>query len=79
MSQHPLRPLDAAEVQASVALLKTLPTFTASSTRIVSIMLREPAKEVVLKWSENKCANGNTATAVPVVPFPVKEIFKYFE
>ena len=58
MSNHPLRPLDSSEVQCAVCLLKTLPHFT-PKTRIVSIMLKEPAKELVLKWSESEADGAN--------------------
>jgi primary-amine oxidase len=51
MQAHPLEPLDAAEVQQAVALLKKLPDFNAT-TRIISIMLSEPAKSTVYAWPE---------------------------
>lgn len=54
---HPLEPLSAAEVAASVRLLKTAPAFT-SSTRIISIMLKEPPKDLVHGWP------GNPATTL---------------
>jgi primary-amine oxidase len=43
---HPLEPLDASEVAEVVRRLKTAAEFTAT-TRIISIMLKEPAKELV--------------------------------
>lgn len=43
---HPLEPLTAAEVDSAVLLLQTLPEFSAT-TRIISIMLKEPDKAVV--------------------------------
>ncbi len=46
---HPLEPLTAAEVQRAVELLGKLTSFT-PSTRIISIMLREPPKELVHGW-----------------------------
>jgi primary-amine oxidase len=46
---HPLEPLTAAEVQVAVKLLQAEPFFT-ESTRIISIMLHEPGKEVVYAW-----------------------------
>ena len=49
MNAHPLEPLTAAEVQLAVSLLKTLPSFNAS-TRIISIMLKEPPKSSVHTW-----------------------------
>jgi len=49
MNAHPLEPLTAAEVQLAVSLLKTLPSFNAS-TRIISIMLKEPPKSSVHAW-----------------------------
>uniref|UniRef100_A0A915DLB1 Amine oxidase n=1 Tax=Ditylenchus dipsaci TaxID=166011 RepID=A0A915DLB1_9BILA len=53
MSVHPLRPLDSSEVQAAVTLLKTLPNFT-PKTRIIWIMLKEPAKDLVYRWDDNQ-------------------------
>src|SRR3981081_2436796 len=52
IKRHPLEPLDAAEVQESVLLLKTLPEFT-PSTRIISIMLKERSKDCVHSWPGN--------------------------
>jgi primary-amine oxidase len=49
MSLHPLEPLSAAEVARAVALLKALPTFTLT-TRVISVMLREPDKSLVYEW-----------------------------
>lgn len=49
--QHPLEPLTTSEVQESVHLLKTLPDFS-SSTRIISIILKEPPKARVHAWPE---------------------------
>src|SRR5579859_6977097 len=48
---HPLEPLSAAEVAVSVELLKAHPVFT-PTTRIVSIMLREPDKALVHAWPQ---------------------------
>lgn len=62
MSRHPLEPLNAQEVDAAVALLKTVPEFN-NSTRIISIMLKEPAKETVHAWPSSP-ANGRHARAV---------------
>ncbi len=62
MSRHPLEPLNAEEVDAAVALLKTLPEFN-HSTRIISVMLKEPAKETVHAWPASP-ANGRGARAV---------------
>ena len=61
MAPHPLEPLSAAEVQASVDLLKKLPQFN-STTRVISIMLKEPAKELVYSWSGS--SPDREATAV---------------
>ena len=41
--------MSAAEIDASVHLLKKLPQFN-STTRVISIVLREPAKELVYSW-----------------------------
>ncbi len=46
---HPLEPLSAVEVEGAVALLRTLPEFT-SATRVISVMLKEPPKELVHDW-----------------------------
>jgi len=46
---HPLEPLSAPEIAEAVRLLKSNPVFTAT-TRIISIMLREPRKSVVYDW-----------------------------
>jgi primary-amine oxidase len=54
MPSHPLQPLISSEIQAAVKLLQALPSFT-STTRIVSVMLKEPAKELVYAWP-----NGQT-------------------
>lgn len=49
MSTHPLEPLSAPEIQAAVRLLQSQPSFT-RMTRIISIMLKEPAKALVYAW-----------------------------
>jgi primary-amine oxidase len=49
MSLHPLQPLSATEVQHAVDLIKKLPNFN-PSTRIISIILREPEKSFVYAW-----------------------------
>lgn len=46
---HPLEPLSAAEVATAARLLKNMPEFTAT-TRVISIMLKEPAKQLVHAW-----------------------------
>ena len=46
---HPLEPLSAAEIEASVQLLKKLPQFN-ENTRIISIALKEPLKDSVYRW-----------------------------
>jgi primary-amine oxidase len=46
-----LEPLRAAEVERAVACLRTLPEFTAS-TRVISVMLKEPAKSFVHAWPD---------------------------
>ena len=62
MPFHPLQPLSAAEVAQAVALLRTLATFTAT-TRVISIMLREPDKTLVYNWTGNE-APAREAEAV---------------
>ena len=49
MPLHPLEPLTAAEVSASVRLLKAQPSHT-PTTRFISIMLHEPAKQAIAGW-----------------------------
>jgi len=46
---HPLEPLSASEVAEAVRLLRTASVYTAT-TRVISIMLKEPAKELVHAW-----------------------------
>ena len=53
MPLHPLEPLAASEVMQAVSLLKTLPGFT-PTTRIISIMLREPTKTAIYEWNETE-------------------------
>lgn len=51
MPVHPLEPLSPAEVEASVRLLRSMPEFT-PTTRVISIMLKEPRKTAVHAWPE---------------------------
>jgi primary-amine oxidase len=51
MPSHPLQPLVSSEIQTAVKLLQALPSFT-PATRIISIMLKEPAKELVYTWPD---------------------------
>jgi primary-amine oxidase len=53
MPSHPLQPLISSEVQTAVKLLQALPSFT-PTTRIISIMLKEPAKELVYAWPDGQ-------------------------
>jgi primary-amine oxidase len=53
MPLHPLEPLTASEIKQAVHLLKTLPIFT-PTTRIISIILREPEKSFVYEWQGEK-------------------------
>lgn len=48
---HPLEPLSGAEVESAVGLLRTLREFT-PDTRVVSVMLKEPAKNLVHSWPD---------------------------
>jgi primary-amine oxidase len=59
---HPLEPLTAAEVQTAVSLLQAYPSWT-PSTRIISIMLKEPSKRSVYAWPDTPALN-RIATAV---------------
>jgi primary-amine oxidase len=61
-SLHPLEPLSAAEVETSIQLLKKLAEFN-STTRIISIMLKEPSKDLVYRWP-NGPSPDREATAV---------------
>ncbi len=51
-TNHPLEPLTAQEIGNAVELLRAVPGFTAT-TRIISITLREPSKELVYAWSSS--------------------------
>jgi primary-amine oxidase len=62
VSLHPLEPLSAAEIETSVELLRSLPEFN-SATRIISIILKEPAKNLVYAWP-NSPTPAREATAV---------------
>ncbi len=64
LSRHPLEPLSAAEIATAVQILKSHPVFTPTS-RIVSVMLREPHKTKVLLWPE-KPSDERHALAVLV-------------
>jgi primary-amine oxidase len=61
-SLNPLEPLSAAEVEASIQLLTKLAEFN-STTRIISIMLKEPPKDLVYLWP-NGPSPDREATAV---------------
>jgi primary-amine oxidase len=47
--QHPLEPLTASEIKEAVRILRAVPSCTAS-TRVISIMLKEPPKRRVYEW-----------------------------
>ena len=49
MTIHPLEPLSAAEVQEAVNLVRSIPDFTVT-TRLISVTLKEPGKELVYAW-----------------------------
>jgi len=59
---HPLEPLTAQEIETAVELLKAVPSCTAT-TRIISIMLKEPPKELVHSWPQEPVP-AREATAV---------------
>jgi primary-amine oxidase len=61
-SIHPLEPLSATEIQQAVAALKRLKDF-GPATRIISVMLNEPAKATVYDWP-NGPASRREAVAV---------------
>ena len=60
---HPLEPLAAAEVAAAVQLLRTAPVFTAT-TRIISIMLKEPPKDLVHAWPDSPAPDRHAAAVL---------------
>ena len=62
MPTHPLEPLGASEIACAVELLKAVPSCTAC-TRIISIVLQEPAKQLVHSWP-NGHAPAREAIAV---------------
>lgn len=51
MPFHPLEPLTANEMQAAIVLLKGLDRFK-PTTRVISIMLLEPPKQIVYQWPD---------------------------
>ena len=59
---HPLEPLSATEIQQTVTVLKGLKDF-GPATRIISVMLNEPAKPTVYAWP-NGSALRREAVAV---------------
>jgi primary-amine oxidase len=59
---HPLEPLSATEIQQTVTVLKGLKDF-GPATRIISVMLNEPAKATVYAWP-NGSALRREAVAV---------------
>ena len=65
MSIHPLEPLSSSEIQSVVKLLEKEPFFT-KTTRIISIMLKEPSKACVYAWMDGAkdTASEREATAV---------------
>jgi primary-amine oxidase len=65
MPIHPLEPLSSSEIQSAVKLLEKEPFFT-KTTRIISIMLKEPCKACVYAWTDgaNNTASEREATAV---------------
>jgi primary-amine oxidase len=63
LRRHPLEPLSGPEVDLAISLLKKLPDFT-ESTRIISIMLKEPAKDLVHAWPSPAAPVGRHARAV---------------
>jgi primary-amine oxidase len=63
MNVHPLEPLTAAEVESAVSLLKAMPSFN-FTTRIVSIMLREPPKDSVHAWPSGPTADRRASAVL---------------
>lgn len=49
---HPLEPLSKAEVESAVSIVKAEPKMTDTS-RFVTVVLNEPAKEMVLNYAQN--------------------------
>lgn len=50
-SVHPLEPLSAGEVARAIELLRGTPEFT-PTTRVISVMLKEPPKDLVHRWPD---------------------------
>lgn len=56
MPLHPLEPLTAVEVRSAVHLIQAQEAFT-PTTRFISIMLREPAKQAMRDWPQQTAPN----------------------
>jgi primary-amine oxidase len=60
MPLHPLEPLTSTEVQQAASLLQTVPGH-GPNTRVISIMLHEPPKEVVYDWPNSDAPDRKAA------------------
>ena len=52
MPLHPLEPLSADEMSSAVSLLNSLAIFQ-PTTRVISVMLKEPPKQIVYDWPDS--------------------------
>ena len=60
MPIHPLEPLSSSEIQDAVNLLRKDSSFT-PTTRIISVMLKEPAKSCVYAWKDGSTQRKRAA------------------
>jgi primary-amine oxidase len=63
MPTHPLEPLGAQEIQQAVQILKAHPCFS-QDTRVISIMLNEPAKDLVYAWTDRTVPDREAAAVL---------------
>ena len=63
MPTHPLEPLSAQEIQQAVLILKAQPRFS-QNTRIISVMLSEPAKNLVYSWTGGEAPDREAAAVL---------------
>lgn len=61
----PLEPLSADEVQVALVLIRASPVFT-PSTRVISIMLKEPPKSIVHEWSNGPASDRHAIVVLSI-------------
>src|ERR1700761_1596230 len=66
MPIHPLEPLSASEIQNAVKQLEQEPFFT-KTTRIISVMLKEPCKACVYAWNDGSKSPTQEREALAVI------------